>query len=889
MRAEAAATGDAMAAAGADGGGAGRPSPVPWGAMDVGGQVLRDSRGRAFSVASFFAGAPLPGAAATSAAVAPATATATAAVAATSAAVAPTRWPREHRRHERAATTLYLPAPADALDAREDEDDVEAVVAPPPPLLRPPPSHRRYLPRLPSRLGRASPAMRESYSDRVTAALRRWVRAGTRLGAALGCPRMDTSDDSTDALPAAASSDDAAAKRPRHLAAACGGARLDRWPVALAVVLLGALLLYLTHWHRAVHAQELPATLPPLPRRLRELFRPQTVFHVTREFGPARTGGLGTVVTALAAHQRERGLDARVVMPYYYFLEHLRPAYFATVTVAYRAPAEPGGAALAHVSSQVAALAQRLLAPTARAAANGSGVPWSPSPAPPLLAEQPAPRWPLWPHDRNATAVAVARASAEPGTLRADVYTLTYQSTPVYLIAPGYEPPFDRAFFIKNPRELYNVEDALPHDLRDGYFTAAVAQLLWRLHDEVPAPVVHVHGATNALVLPLMRADARWAARRVPPAFVYTIHDYHDEVIYGINVDVMRRFVDFPFPSAADLYAVRWTDVILSAYSVRFADVVTCVSRQLARDLVNDRLRDLDNQDIVLPVVQAKARQRRLVGVPNGVDLSAFNPFDNPLLRAEHLEFDSSASIAAKKAQAKLFLCRNGVIPRAACRRPLVLFIGRFEKAKGMWQCADVSEILDQEFVTFVMMGQPIEKTRPLTAIVQGNGGIILDDPELQRRYGAIVRAAADIAFVPSIREGFGLVAAEGLSFGSIVVTSGTGGLRDFLVDRHAVEVPGDHNAYFFDVDRPAKLAEAMAEALEFLRTLEAQPILYESYLRQLIDDAQTLGWNRRGGPVDLYVEAYTVAMASAAQADFDADADTATYGYASLAPTAFL
>jgi len=851
--------------------------------MGADGQVLRDSRGRAFSVASFFAGAP------PTAAGVPPLPSAMTGLAGPSAMVASTRWPPEHRRHERAATSLYLPASTSALDEHEDED---AVVAPPPPPLRPPPSHRRYLPRLPSRLGRSSPAMLESY-DSVTAALRRWVRAGTRLGAALGCPRMDTSDDSIDALPAAVSSDDVAAKRPRGLAATFGWARFYQWTMALAVMLLGALLLYLTHWHRTVHAQELPATLPPLPRRLRELFRPQTVFHVTREFGPARTGGLGTVVTALTAHQRERGLDARVVMPYYYFLERLHPAYYTTVTVAYRAPADPGGGrdgssgALAHVSSQVAALAQQLFSPTALPT-NSSEMPLSITPSTPLHTEQAGPRWPLWPHDRNATAVAVARESAEPGTLQADVYMLTYQGTPVYLIAPAYEPPFDRAFFIKNPRELYNVEDALPHDLRDGYFSAVVAQLLWRLHDEVPAPVVHVHGATNALVLSLMRADARWATRRMPPAFVYTIHDYHDEVIYGINIDMMRRFVDFPFPSADDMYAVRWNDVILSSYSVRFADVVTCVSRQMARDLVNDRLRDLDNQDIVLPAVQAKARQRRFVGVPNGVDLSAFNPFDNPLLRAEHLEFDSSASIAAKKAQAKLFLCRNGVIPRAACRRPLVLFIGRFEKAKGMWHCADVSEILDQEFVTFVMMGQPIEKTRPLTAIVQGNGGIILDDPEQQRRYGAIVRAAADIAFVPSIREGFGLVAAEGLSFGSIVVTSGTGGLRDFLVDRHAVDVPGDHNAYFFDVDQPAKLAEAMAEALEFLRALESQPILYESYLRQLIDDAQTLGWNRRGGPVDLYVEAYTVAMASAAQEDFDADADTATYGYASLVPTTF-
>ena len=53
---------------------------------------------------------------------------------------------------------------------------------------------------------------------------------------------------------------------------------------------------------------------------------------------------------------------------------------------------------------------------------------------------------------------------------------------------------------------------------------------------------------------------------------------------------------------------------------------------------------------------------------------------------------------------------------------------------------------------------------------------------QIQEEYGPVLRAAADIVFVPSKTEAFGLVAAEGLAYGALVVTTGVGGLRDFLV-----------------------------------------------------------------------------------------------------------
>ena len=57
-----------------------------------------------------------------------------------------------------------------------------------------------------------------------------------------------------------------------------------------------------------------------------------------------------------------------------------------------------------------------------------------------------------------------------------------------------------------------------------------------------------------------------------------------------------------------------------------------------------------------------------------------------------------------------------------------------------------------------------------------------MEPEQIQEEYGPVLRAAADIVFVPSKTEAFGLVAAEGLAYGALVVTTGVGGLRDFLV-----------------------------------------------------------------------------------------------------------
>jgi glycogen synthase len=101
----------------------------------------------------------------------------------------------------------------------------------------------------------------------------------------------------------------------------------------------------------------------------------------------------------------------------------------------------------------------------------------------------------------------------------------------------------------------------------------------------------------------------------------------------------------------------------------------------------------------------------------------------------------------------------------------------------GIDLCADAVPLLHALGATLVVMGlRTTPDADPYLRRLRLDGAVLIDDAATQERYGPLVRAAADVVLVPSKTEAFGLVAAEGLAFGALVVTTGVGGLRDFLV-----------------------------------------------------------------------------------------------------------
>ncbi|KAG0239677.1 hypothetical protein BGW41_007560 [Actinomortierella wolfii] len=621
--------------------------------------------------------------------------------------------------------------------------------------------------------------------------------------------------------------------------------------------------------------------------------KPIQVYHVTKEFGPASMGGLGMVVTALAvAQQRARVQKVNIVLPYYTMLDKLnldiKP--FTTLSMEIKDNRQR----TREVTFQVHRFKYEFPVPES---------------------EQNDPT------KRRITPVAVWLIG------RADMY------------------PFDRAFESKNVQEIYYSPRGLPGEWKDLYFAKAAATFIQRQNknNEVslfaPAAsrgdgvdIVHIHGATNAFVLQyLQQAIDRGYLGEAPPALVYTLHDYMDELQYSNEIKNVEKFMDRHIHSNDDE-----EDLILqmeniapychghrmftSAMGVDLADMVTFVSKTMAKDIVEGRL-DFYLKELVLGSILNRASKNQFVGITNGIDFSKLNPWTMPQLRSNQLDFppmegatflnneqptlnedgtavsykSSNPTIREAKEAAKYFLKSKGFLTEQDLEKPLVLFIGRFQYNKGLEFFATACQAIKERGGRFVIMGQPnnfpMKSINNLERLYKGTVSVI-SEPKVQDEWGVYWRAAADFLLVPSLTESFGLVAAEGLLFGSTIISSGVGGLSEFLVDRPNPDDPQQQqedrmlekqqqllpqdqlqpilsreerfNSYLFDAlapDAHSLLTVAIRDAIQHWRTLQTQPQQHEAFLQRLVSSALAMGWDRPGGPVDQYRALYEIAL----------------------------
>ncbi|KAG0302965.1 hypothetical protein BGZ98_007099 [Dissophora globulifera] len=609
------------------------------------------------------------------------------------------------------------------------------------------------------------------------------------------------------------------------------------------------------------------------------------VYHVTKEFGQASMGGLGMVVTALAsAQQRARTQKVNVVMPYYSMLDNI-PGIDIRLGVTLPFDINDNHGRVQSVIFSVYKLKY--------------SVPYKPSDL-----------------ERD-------RRSITPVT--------------VWLIGPGNVYPFDRAFQSKNVQEIYSSPRGLPSEWKDLYFSKAVATFIQHQNknDDISLfaasatrviDVVHVHGATNALALHFLQQHIdRGAMGEEPPALIYTLHDYLDELQYSNEIVNVKKFMDKRVHSEdeeEDMYLqmdgispyCHGHRMFTSALGIDLADAVTFVSKTMARDIVEGRL-DFYLKELVLGSVLNQAEKNLFIGITNGVDFGKLNPWTRPELRNHGIAFPpnevigetggdelldsgiSNPTILSAKEAAKHFLFTKGLLTEQDLDRPLVLFIGRFQYNKGLEFFATASQAIKDRGGKFVIMGQPnnypVKSVNNLERLFKGTVTVI-SDASTQEQWGIYWRTAADFLLVPSLTESFGLVAAEGLLFGSTVISSGVGGLSEFLIDRpnandktqqleeeeaekerqfipldqQVVEAPREErfNSYLFNAfatDAHSQLSVAINDALSEWRRLKRDPEEHEQFLTRLVNSALSMGWDRPGGPVDQYRALYEISLNS--------------------------
>jgi len=635
--------------------------------------------------------------------------------------------------------------------------------------------------------------------------------------------------------------------------------------------------------------------IPPMTTQMLEGKR---IFHVTKEYGHATINELGHTVTDLVRAQvvSNASLDVNVIMPLYPFLRsHHNFSRFTELAI--------------DVQDDDGSIVQSTF--TARRYS-----------------------WKIGINNDDGYG-----DYGDYGQIETETETETepehLKTVRVYLIGPGKSK---RSFNLVNEyregNDIHPTSKTLLQEWDDLYFCKAAAELITYINNDVDASIfatneeqgvdlVHVHGARNALVVEFLNdfnaANNRFS--RPPPAIVYTIHDHVEEQGYSVSLESVLKFVNLKDYMFENYF--HNNNMYTSTLAIDQADYVTFVSYKMAKEIV-ERPMSFSIKNMLMSSILNRARARNWIGISNGVGLRKYNPFNDKSLVDTQSNFpkniynesfmdeieyislyndgddegnyngesgDSDLVVSAKH-NARKYLIKNELLKEKDLDRVIVLFVIKVGRNKSMPFFDDAVEIITRLGAKFIIMGRndvSLDKyTIKRLRKKYPDDVMIINDFRVQSKMEVLYRAAADILFVPNITEDFGLVATEGLLFGSTVVSTGVGGLKEFLINKTQDTIaptmslssssspsndPSDqndgYNSYLFNLyegedkfdvsieERKSALSKSIIDMTEWSNDLRAKEVL----LRRLINDALKLSWNRPDGPIDQYTKVYKMAI----------------------------
>jgi len=317
--------------------------------------------------------------------------------------------------------------------------------------------------------------------------------------------------------------------------------------------------------------------------------------------------------------------------------------------------------------------------------------------------------------------------------------------------------------------------------------------------------ILHVHDWHTGLApvyLNTMKANA---------ASVMTIHNI---AYQGLFPGIMRTTLGLPKTGFADGHYNHYGQVSFLKAGITGAGRVTTVSPAYADELKGPNF-GMGLDDVVI------ARGSDMVGILNGIDITAWDPATDTALVAPY-----SAAKTSTRVKNKTALLNEVGLPRGK-DKPLLCVISRMTPQKGLDVLLDALPGLIERDVRLAVLGsgdRDLEEayTRAATAHPKHISVRIGYDAALARR----IHAGADAIVVPSRFEPCGLTQLCGLRYGTIPLVARTGGLADTIIDAN-----------------PAALAANCATGFQFHPT--TVPALLSTVDRMLGLYADKKAWRR--------------------------------------------
>lgn len=307
-----------------------------------------------------------------------------------------------------------------------------------------------------------------------------------------------------------------------------------------------------------------------------------------------------------------------------------------------------------------------------------------------------------------------------------------------------------------------------PDDLeRFIFFSRAVFEYLVRWQEE--PFILHCHDWQSALVCAYL--ERYWPPYR--PRAVKVVFTIHNLAYQGIGRGDLFRFVNLPSSFFSHEYLEFYGNINLMKAGLLFSQIITTVSPTYAREICSPEFGEgLDG------LLRALSFRKRIIGITNGIDTEVFNPRTDPLI----VERYTSDHLEGKRKNKEFFL-RETFGENADTSRPVMAFISRFVEQKGVRLFLESPDAFFSLPAYWFFLGtgeERYEKALQHLASEYPNVRVVV---RFDERLAHLAYAASDFLLLPSLFEPCGISQMIAMSYGTIPIVRGVGGLRDTVVD----------------------------------------------------------------------------------------------------------
>ncbi|HEV8656106.1 MAG TPA: glycogen/starch synthase [Candidatus Limnocylindria bacterium] len=377
-------------------------------------------------------------------------------------------------------------------------------------------------------------------------------------------------------------------------------------------------------------------------------------------------------------------------------------------------------------------------------------------------------------------------------TDRAPSRSVPYGKAKLKVLYPSVVRDGVRVVFVRNDQRLGR--DRVYGEPDDAKRYALFCRAVLEDIRDSPPDVVHAHDWHAALLVPLVARTRALAATST----VFTIHNLAYQGRTDKNVLALIGLPRARLPVEGPSEANPMARAIVTA------DVVSTVSERYAKEILTNEFGE---------GLQAllRERRRRLFGIVNGIDTTAFDPATD-----RHIAARYSADDPSGKAVCKAALQNEGGLG-AEPRAPIFGVVGRLVEQKGIdLLTAAAPKLLDAGGQLVVLgTGDPAyeAKWKALASRYAGKLWLTLGfDAALAQR----IYAGSDLFLMPSRFEPCGLGQLISFRYGTIPVVHEVGGLAETVrdIDRDGTR----RNGFSFAGYSPAAFDDAIARAMRTYR-----------------------------------------------------------------------